>query len=99
MDFDLCVECFSVGVELGDHKNSHSYRVMDFLAFPLYDPAWGADEELLLLEAIDMYGIGNWTAVSEHVGEKSAEVRCPLQYVRQPSSTTASDHLSLKSDG
>eukprot|EP00892_Ulva_mutabilis_P005868 jgi/Ulvmu1/3653/UM017_0067.1 len=79
MDFDLCVECFSVGVELGDHKNSHSYRVMDFLAFPLYDPAWGADEELLLLEAIDMYGIGNWTAVAEHVGEKPAEA-CKLHY-------------------
>ena len=75
MDFDLCVECFSVGVELGEHKNTHSYRVMDFLAFPLHHPAWGADEELLLLEGIDMYGIGNWQAVSEHVGEKAPEVR------------------------
>lgn len=28
MDFDLCVECFSVGVELNRHKNSHPYRVM-----------------------------------------------------------------------
>lgn len=30
-----------------------------------------ADEELLLLEAIDMYGVGNWPAVAEHVGTKT----------------------------
>ena len=33
-----------------------------------------ADEELLLLEAIDMSGLGNWAAVAEHVGTKSKEV-------------------------
>lgn len=32
-----------------------------------------ADEEQLLLDAIDMAGFGNWTAVSEHVGSKSKE--------------------------
>ena len=32
-----------------------------------------ADEELLLLEAIDMSGLGNWAAVAEHVGTKSKE--------------------------
>jgi len=28
IDFDLCVRCFSLGAELGDHLNSHSYRIM-----------------------------------------------------------------------
>jgi hypothetical protein len=32
-----------------------------------------ADEELLLLEGIDMFGLGNWTAVAEHVGTKGQE--------------------------
>ena len=32
-----------------------------------------ADEEQLLLDAIDMAGFGNWTAVSQHVGSKSKE--------------------------
>ena len=32
-----------------------------------------ADEEQLLLDAIDMAGFGNWTAVSEHVGSKFKE--------------------------
>ncbi|KAK3012248.1 hypothetical protein RJ639_011235, partial [Escallonia herrerae] len=27
-DFDLCVECFSVGAEVYPHKSNHPYRVM-----------------------------------------------------------------------
>ena len=89
-DFDLCVECFSVGVELSDHKNTHSYSILDSMEFPLFntgfsfilffsfhffsipfrssDPSllsleWAAAEELLLLEGMDAYGIGNWVEV------------------------------------
>jgi len=71
-DFDLCVQCFSVGVELGPHKNNHDYHVTDALNFPLFDEDWGADEELLLLEGIEMYGLGNWGDVADHVGTKTA---------------------------
>ncbi|KAK5833303.1 hypothetical protein PVK06_017125 [Gossypium arboreum] len=70
-DFDLCVECFSVGAEITPHKCNHQYRVMDNLSFPLICPDWNADEEILLLEAIEMYGFGNWAEVAEHVGTKS----------------------------
>ncbi|CAM8949951.1 unnamed protein product [Rhodiola kirilowii] len=69
-DFDLCVECFSVGAEVTPHKSGHPYRVMDNLSFPLICPDWNADEEILLLEGIEMYGLGNWTEVAEHVGTK-----------------------------
>ncbi|KAH0983951.1 hypothetical protein GBA52_011128 [Prunus armeniaca] len=72
-DFDLCIECFSVGGELTPHKCNHPYRVMDNLSFPLLCPDWNADEEMLLLEGIEMYGFGNWTEVSEHVGTKSRQ--------------------------
>lgn len=27
-DFDLCVECFSVGAQVSPHESDHSYRVM-----------------------------------------------------------------------
>jgi hypothetical protein len=27
-DFDLCVHCFAVGVEVGTHKRNHDYHVM-----------------------------------------------------------------------
>ena len=40
-DFDLCLECFSVGVEIHPHKRSHAYRVVDNLSFPLFAPDWG----------------------------------------------------------
>ncbi|KAL8150968.1 hypothetical protein V2J09_020776 [Rumex salicifolius] len=70
-DFDLCIECFSVGAEVTPHRSNHSYRVMDNLSFPLFCPDWNADEEILLLEGIEMYGLGNWAEVAEHVGTKS----------------------------
>ncbi|KAE8653717.1 Transcriptional adapter ADA2 [Hibiscus syriacus] len=70
-DFDLCIECFSVGAEISTHKANHPYRVMDNLSFPLICPDWNADEEILLLEGIEMYGFGNWAEVAEHVGTKS----------------------------
>jgi len=78
-DFDLCVQCFSVGVEIGGHKNNHDYHIMDILNFPLFNEHWGADEELLLLEGIEMYGLGNWGDVSDHVGTKSSQA-CKEHY-------------------
>ncbi|GAB2298980.1 Transcriptional adapter ADA2b [Dionaea muscipula] len=78
-DFDLCVECFSVGAEVTPHKSNHPYRVMDSLSFPLICSDWNADEEILLLEGLEMYGLGNWAEVAEHVGTKNKE-QCITHY-------------------
>lgn len=78
-DFDLCIECFSVGAEINPHKSNHPYRVMDNLSFPLLCPGWNADEEMLLLEGIEMYGFGNWTEVADHIGSKSKS-QCIAHY-------------------
>ncbi|EFA83055.1 myb domain-containing protein [Heterostelium album PN500] len=78
-DFDLCVECFSVGVEISPHKNDHDYHVIDNMHFPMFTEDWGADEELLLLEAVEMFGMGNWNEVSENVGHKSP-MECKSHY-------------------
>lgn len=40
-DFDLCVECFGIGVEINGHTNDHTYKVMDNLSFPIFHPNWG----------------------------------------------------------
>ncbi|GLJ49285.1 hypothetical protein SUGI_1041620 [Cryptomeria japonica] len=80
-DFDLCVECFSVGVEVTPHKSNHNYKVMDNLSFPLFHPDWNADEEMLLLEGVEMYGLGNWGVVAEHVGTKT-KVQCYDHYMK-----------------
>jgi len=78
-EMDLCVECFSVGVEPHPHKACHAYHVIDNLSFPMFTMDWGADEEVLLLEAIETYGLGNWTEVAEHVGSKT-KLQCHAHY-------------------
>mmetsp|Transcript_11842 Transcript_11842/g.23315 ORF Transcript_11842/g.23315 Transcript_11842/m.23315 type:complete len:429 (-) Transcript_11842:213-1499(-) len=78
-DFDLCLECFSVGVEVAPHVNSHGYRVMYHVTTPIFDAGWGADEELLLLEAIEQCGFGNWGDIADHIGTKSKE-ECERHY-------------------
>lgn len=78
-DFDLCLDCFAEGVAVYPHKNNHAYRVMDHVTTPIFTSDWGADEELLLLEAIEMYGLGNWSDVSDHVGQKSKH-QCEEHY-------------------
>ncbi|GAB5356804.1 hypothetical protein AAMO2058_000320300 [Amorphochlora amoebiformis] len=78
-DFDLCLECFSVGVEVFPHKNDHKYRVMYHVTTPIFDEGWGADEELLLLEAIEQCGFGNWVDIADHIGTKTKE-ECERHY-------------------
>ncbi|KAL0246011.1 hypothetical protein GEMRC1_007227 [Eukaryota sp. GEM-RC1] len=67
-DFDLCLNCFSVGVELDGHRKTHCYRVLDFKSKPLFEGHWSAEDELLLMEAIDLYGLCNWEGIAEHIG-------------------------------
>ncbi|GAA5988460.1 hypothetical protein JCM5350_005200 [Sporobolomyces pararoseus] len=78
-DFDLCVDCFLHGKSLGPHRPFHSYRIISSHAFPIFNQLWGADEELLLIEGAEMYGLGNWSDISEHVGGRTKE-ECKLHY-------------------
>ncbi|KAG0048462.1 Transcriptional adapter ada2 [Gryganskiella cystojenkinii] len=80
-DFDLCVSCFCNGTELGKHKNWHDYRVMEQHSFPIFDNDWGADEELLLIEGAENFGIGNWQDIADHVGSKSRD-ECEAHYLQ-----------------
>lgn len=68
-EYDLCVLCFSQGKSSQAHKPArHSYRVIEQNAVPIYDPEWGADEELLLLEGCEIYGLGSWADIADHIG-------------------------------
>mmetsp|Transcript_45756 Transcript_45756/g.115175 ORF Transcript_45756/g.115175 Transcript_45756/m.115175 type:complete len:612 (-) Transcript_45756:42-1877(-) len=78
-DFDLCLDCFSVGVELSGHKREHAYQVVDKMHFPIIDRRWGADEELLLLECINSAGLGNWVDIAEQIETKTPE-QCEEHY-------------------
>jgi transcriptional adapter 2-alpha len=34
----------------------------------VYTEDWGADEELLLLEGAETYGLGSWADIADHIG-------------------------------
>ncbi|KAF3921145.1 hypothetical protein ABW21_db0201398 [Orbilia brochopaga] len=68
-EFDLCVTCFSEGKTCGNHRPAtHAYCVIEQHSIPIFDEGWGADEELLLLEGAEMYGLGSWADIADHIG-------------------------------
>ncbi|KAI0478391.1 hypothetical protein GGR56DRAFT_630143 [Xylariaceae sp. FL0804] len=68
-EYDLCVQCFSSGASSGSHQPAtHPYRVIEQNSIPIFDRDWGADEELLLLEGCEIYGLGSWADIADHIG-------------------------------
>ncbi|XP_043496011.1 transcriptional adapter 2B isoform X8 [Polistes fuscatus] len=74
-DFDLCLQCFSAGAEIGQHKNDHSYQFMDSGTISIFNGRgnWTAKEQLRLLDAIEQFGFGNWEDISKHIETRSPE--------------------------
>ncbi|XP_071963533.1 transcriptional adapter 2-beta-like [Antedon mediterranea] len=72
-DFDLCLQCFSAGAEIGTHLKSHDYEVLDNGAIPLMYEDWSSQEEMKLLDAIESYGFGNWEGIASNIGTKTAK--------------------------
>ena len=68
-EYDLCVPCFAAGEKSKNHDPStHPYQVIEQNSVPIFDEEWGADEELLLLEGVDIYGLGSWADIADHIG-------------------------------
>lgn len=68
-EYDLCVQCFANGESTHAHQPaSHPFRVIEQNSVPIYDRNWGADEELLLLEGCEIYGLGSWADIADHIG-------------------------------
>jgi transcriptional adapter 2-alpha len=63
------VPCFSEARSSRDHDpQNHAFRVIEQHSIPIYTPDWGADEELLLLEGAETYGLGSWAEIADHIG-------------------------------
>ncbi|OQO05384.1 hypothetical protein B0A48_09152 [Cryoendolithus antarcticus] len=107
-DYDLCVPCFSAGrSNLHHDPRTHRFQVVEPHSIPIFDESWGADEELLLLEGLEQYGLGSWADVADHIGgyrEKDEvrdhyietyvnSTRFPLAVRADPSDTTLSDSI------
>jgi len=54
---------------------------VEYLHVPLFCRQWGADEEILLLEGLEMYGMGNWRDIASHVCSKSSN-ECKEHYFK-----------------
>jgi transcriptional adapter 2-alpha len=68
-EYDLCVPCFGEGKKSKNHDpQTHAFHVVEQNSIPIYKEDWGADEELLLLEGSERYGLGSWADVAEHIG-------------------------------
>ncbi|XP_075221685.1 transcriptional adapter 2b-like isoform X2 [Lycorma delicatula] len=74
-DFELCLQCFSAGAEIGPHKNDHSYQFVDSGALDLFRDrsGWSAREELQLLNAIERYSFGNWETISQQIETRTPD--------------------------
>ncbi|KAK5665725.1 Transcriptional adapter ada2, variant 2 [Batrachochytrium dendrobatidis] len=69
------------------------------LDFPIFESSWGADEELLLVEGLELHGVGNWEQISDHIGTKN-KIECADHYDRVyvQSDVFPSPNPNLKSD-
>lgn len=61
-------------------KNSE-YQIISNLDENLLSEDWTAHEELILMEALQTRGFGNWTDIAEKVGTKTKE-ECELHYMK-----------------
>ncbi|KAJ5607951.1 SAGA complex subunit (Ada2) [Penicillium hordei] len=68
-EYDLCVPCFSAGKNSKNHDPAtHPFQVIEQNSVPIFQDDWGADEELLLLEGAEIYGLGSWADIADHIG-------------------------------
>jgi len=74
-DFDLCLQCFACGAEIGKHRSGHNYQFMDTGNFSIFPGQghWTAREEVRLLDAIEQYGFGNWDDIAGHIETRTSE--------------------------
>ncbi|KAL1981157.1 hypothetical protein VTN96DRAFT_3004 [Rasamsonia emersonii] len=108
-EYDLCVPCFAAGESSKNHDpRTHPYHVIEQNSVPIYTEDWGADEELLLLEGAEIYGLGSWADIADHIGgyRTKEEVRdhyietyinspnFPLPARADPNDTTLQDSIS-----
>ncbi|XP_036356463.1 transcriptional adapter 2-beta isoform X2 [Octopus sinensis] len=73
IEIDLCLQCFSLGAEVGPHRRDHSYRILSDMIGPFnIQKPWTLVEETMLLDAVEQYGFGNWHDVANHVETRNA---------------------------
>lgn len=52
--------------------SKYSHLFQDNGTFSLFDSNWTAEEEHLLIDSVEQYGLGNWDEVAANLPDKSA---------------------------
>ena len=91
-DIRLCLTCFSYGKELPPHKNNHDYYVIEYIEKSVYEnnnnnnnnnvTSWCGHEDILLLDGIEKYGLGNWKKIASHIGNNKTSKQTELHYLQ-----------------
>ena len=68
----VCVECFSDGLITEKHLGIHEMVVIDPEPLMGFTEDWNTNEEILLLSGVHKFGIGNWNAIADYIGTKTA---------------------------
>ncbi|GLH05805.1 DNA-directed RNA polymerase II subunit Rpb4 [Gryllus bimaculatus] len=80
-DLQFPKACFSSGAEWGLHTNDHDYIVIRN-EFSIFEGSmWSAKEEIVLLNAIEECGFGNWPDVARRVRTRSSD-DCERHYMQ-----------------
>lgn len=69
--WDQCLACFFANIETLVHKKAHSYRVVSNLSQPLFYEDWRVIDELLLVNGVITFGIGNFEDIATILSPKS----------------------------
>lgn len=77
--FIQCLECFSVGNEALTHIKTHPFIILEPETQSLFQEGWTAEQEILLLNAIQTCGLGNWHEIADIMKTKSA-IECECHY-------------------
>lgn len=93
--FIQCLECFAYGYEKEKHLRTHPFVLMEPKEPSIYTSDWTIEEELLLLNAIELNGLGNWVEIAKWVKSKS-EQECESHYFGVYCDHELSPHPEIK---
>lgn len=79
--FEICLKCFAIGAESGNHLNSHSYAIMHSNVNIFPNTSWLAREDSALIELLTQHGFANWSDISRKIGTHSA-VECRNHFMQ-----------------
>uniref|UniRef100_A0A8D8PXQ3 Transcriptional adapter 2B n=1 Tax=Cacopsylla melanoneura TaxID=428564 RepID=A0A8D8PXQ3_9HEMI len=72
-NFDICLQCFAAGAEIGPHKNDHDYKFVDTVSVVFGSRGWRAQELIDLLNAVEYRGFGNWEDIAKEIKTRTAD--------------------------